>query len=84
MKYKEIYNLVNEGTVCPSQWHAKTIDGIPLYIRYRYGYLTVTEWFYDKEKRNEIFGTEYGGKYDGYLEDEMMLKLTGLNLVEVQ
>lgn len=34
--------LKNLGTICPSQWDGETSDGKEVYIRYRWGNLTVT------------------------------------------
>jgi hypothetical protein len=40
---------------CPSQWEGKTEGGQPVYIRYRYGWLSA------EVNDVEIFGEQLGG-----------------------
>lgn len=62
---------------CPAQWEGETEDGRDIYIRYRWGYLSVTlnPWTEDSE---EIFVRQIGGEYDGSMGTKEMLELTGL------
>lgn len=65
--------LKNMGTVCPTQWEGSTPDCENVYIRYRWGSLTVSidhKLVYDKH---------VGGGLDGYMTNaELVEHLTGV------
>jgi len=63
---------------CPSQWEGYTDNHEPVYIRFRWGYLSVS--IDDKE----IFGKYIGGEYNGTLSfEELKQKLEGkLEMIE--
>jgi len=54
----------------PSSWSGTTIDNKNIYIRYRWGYLSV------KVGGEEIFGITYGGELDGMIDLSTVLELT--------
>lgn len=62
-------------TSCPEQWEGWDVDGKYYYIRYRYGYLSVT----NNESYNSIdyFGKQIGDEMDGCMSTEDMLEHTG-------
>ena len=51
---------------CPSQWEGMTEEGFYVYIRYRWGYLSVSVG------REDVYGKRIGDSYDGVLDDEGM------------
>lgn len=57
----KIRNLEQSCSACPSAWTGKTVGGDDIYIRYRWGWLTVDI------NSSEIFGTKLGGEYDGVI-----------------
>ena len=63
---------------CPSQWEAKLMDGRMLYIRYRWGILSIraslkkTDNIMDAVDGKEILGKKLGAGFDGYLDDNAM------------
>jgi len=62
---------------CPTQWEGKTDDGEFLYIRYRFGNLTVgLGKTIDEAVMNKIFEVPYGESLDGLLTATKMKKLT--------
>lgn len=67
---------------CPSQWDAWTEDGTYIYIRYRYGYLTVTRYDDPEADRGDVlFAMQYGDDLDGTMNEDEMLLLTGLEVI---
>lgn len=64
-------------SACPSQWEGYTTDGAFIYIRYRYGYLTVDLHDYIGEC---IFEWTSDDLWDGSMDTETMLRLTGLKV----
>ncbi len=64
--------LVQTCEACPSQWEGYTDENEKVYIRYRWGYLSVE--IDDKE----IFGKKIGVELDGILSfQELKQKLEG-------
>lgn len=59
-------------SACPSQWDALTTDGRRLYIRYRWGTLTVSH------EGEVLFQKRIGDAFDGVLSEDEMLRVTGL------
>lgn len=75
----KIKNLKMTCGACPSQWEGELVDGRQLYIRYRWGYLSVR--VSDGPTDNavggeEIFGQEVGDDLDGCMTTEEMQKHT--------
>ena len=75
-----LVSLVRTCPACPSQWDAQTVEGKYLYIRYRFGHLTVDEADTPEEAVNGtcIFSEDWGGYWNGEMTDEEMLEVTGL------
>ncbi len=75
----KIIGMTKTCDVCPSQWEANLDDGRMLYIRYRWGHLTVnispspTKDVMDAVDGPSLFSESIGDDYDGFLsEDELM------------
>jgi len=66
-----VKNITRYSSGCPTQWDGETTNGGKLYIRYRWGCLTVD--LNDKE----IFNSKVGDEFDGVMSDEDMKKVTG-------
>ena len=62
----------------PSQWEAKLMDGRMLYIRYRWGVLSIraslkkTDNIMDAVNGEKIIEEKLGAGFDGYLDDNAM------------
>ena len=64
-----IKSLKQTCKACPSQWEGKTADGRFIYIRYRYGFLTVHVGDTPQESyiSDRVFGSSLGDRLDGIL-----------------
>ena len=51
-------------SACPSLWEALTDTGHDIYVRYRWGYLSV---MYGGVMGKEIFGASIGDNFDGFM-----------------
>ena len=82
----KVVELERTCPACPSQWEGKLEDGRMIYIRYRWGYLEVrvskepTDNVDEAVCGKEVFGTGYGGQYDGEMSE---LELVGLTMAVV-
>jgi hypothetical protein len=56
-----IVKAVSTCMACPSQWDAWTDDGKYVYIRYRWGYLSVSYDVMGEPILEKIVGDEYDG-----------------------
>lgn len=80
MKYK-IKELEKTCWACPSQWEGFLEDGRAIYIRYRWGYLSIriskdeTNEIQDAVCGEEIFGRQVGDGFGGVIELDAVLKL---------
>lgn len=77
---KRIKKLTKTCEACPSQWEGEFEDGSPVYIRYRWGYLSVE----DIPRGEQLFGRQVeGGTWGvyGVMSTEEMLGRTGLELM---
>ena len=65
---------------CPAQWSIVTSDGRALYVRYRYGRLTVSAEDSEGFPIGELLHEEQcGGEYDGDMStDEMLRRIAGV------
>ena len=73
MKFRHKIKILDQTCfACPSQWEGLFDNGDYLYIRYRWGYLTVSR------NGKHIFEKSVGGEWDGVLDTTNMLKITGL------
>lgn len=67
---------------CPAQWEGRTSDGFPIYIRYRWGHLSICigpnkDGDYDEAVMGqEIFACDSGDGFDGFLSFKELKKLT--------
>lgn len=65
---------------CPSQWEGETKDGYPIYIRYRWGYLSIRKGkkkgdIMSAVRGEEIYGRQLGDNLNGFIEEEKILKI---------
>lgn len=77
MSLLKVIELKQTCNACPSQWDGKTDDGRILYVRYRWGYLSVclgqdTGDEYDGVRGEEIYGESVGDALDGVMEERDM------------
>ena len=70
-----VKELENTCMACPSQWEGKTVANEEVYIRYRWGTLRVDL------NGETIFSADCGDAYDGSMETDEMLELTGIRLI---
>ena len=68
----KINKLKQTCSACPSQWEFYTFDNRPVYVRYRWGYLSVCIGRPDKSITDaitgiEIVGVQLGDSLDGVL-----------------
>lgn len=69
--YKHLWRgLVQTCHACPSQWDATTPDGKRVYIRYRWGFLTV-----DIDGKR-VYERQIGNSLDGVMTTAEMLNYT--------
>lgn len=78
-----VKKLVKTCFACPAQWEGETDDSRLVYIRYRWGYLSVrisesnkTD-IADAVRGNEIFGKDLDRPFDGYMDDEELKEILG-------
>jgi hypothetical protein len=74
-KTMKIKNLIQTCRVSPSQWEASTTDNRPIYIRYRWGYLSINVGPIDGSiddaiMGEEVYGAQLGGELDGEIDWE--------------
>ena len=65
-------NIKQTCSACPSQWEAKTVNGRPVYIRYRSGWLTVQMGEVGDEvitvaKKDPLLKIKLGDNLDGHI-----------------
>jgi len=66
----EIKNLIQTCEACPSQWEAQTIDNRGVYVRYRWGYLSINISTNPGDHGlggQEVYGEQIGDGLDGFL-----------------
>jgi len=73
----KVNKMVNTCVACPSQWKGITNDNQDIYIRYRWGHLSIC--FMPSGK--QIFDLDYGDDLDGFIEYATLKKLTA-NVIE--
>ena len=77
--------IIMTCAACPSQWEGVTISGQPVYIRYRFGYLSVKIGSIGSDVMSavtgdEIYGQQIGDEYDGSIDWDTVATYTGLAL----
>ena len=71
-----VHKLIKTCGACPTQWEGETSDGDDVYIRYRWGYLSV------RINNEEIFGVQLSDNLDGYLEyDELKKQINSFMII---
>ena len=67
----KVVELSKTCAACPAQWSGRTEDGKWVYVRYRWGFLSVRvaegDNVYAAVNGDEVFGKECGGEYDGFM-----------------
>ena len=80
----EVKNLEQTCDACPSQWEFRTFENRPVYVRYRWGNLTVSVGpsngdVYDAVGGIDIVAESLGDPMDGFIEwaqvEEYLYKL---------
>ena len=65
---------------CPAQWDGRTDDGKRVYVRYRWGWLSVRvgegDDLYAAVNGEEVFAKECGEEYDGFMTLEELIEHT--------
>jgi len=73
--WQRLKSLVKTCDFCPAQWDGQTEDGQEVYIRYRWGYLTV------EVAGRVVYSASIGDGLDGGMNEETLRKLTGIRVV---
>jgi hypothetical protein len=63
----------------PSQWEGRTFDGLFVYVRYRWGWLTISSGTTAAQavmNDNNLFEKQLGDRLDGKLEYERLREVT--------
>jgi hypothetical protein len=63
----------------PSQWDGRTFDGLFVYVRYRWGWLSIgsgTTAVQAVTNDNDVFEKQLGNRLDGKLEYERLREVT--------
>ena len=77
-----IKRLIQTCTACPAQWEGWVEGGKMIYVRFRWGYLSVnissmpTENVYDTVRGREIFGRQLSDDLDGCFDIEKLIEAT--------
>jgi hypothetical protein len=82
-----ISELVQTCASCPSQWNGIADDGRRVYVRYRWGWLTVTAYRkeLDEPDAEQVYRRRHGDEYDGTMSTDMLSLVLMLNSdIEVQ
>lgn len=77
-----VLKVKNTGGACPSQWEGITDDDRAVYVRYRWGYLSVcvgkagdhTE--FAGVEGEEVYGEQVGGGFDGVMDYTELIEHT--------
>ena len=77
MIIKELEQLCG---ACPAQWEFRTFEDRPVYVRYRWGYLSIRigdpgEDIDGAVSGQEIYGEQLGGEWDGAIEEEKIIEI---------
>lgn len=81
----KVSSIVKTCGSCPAQWEGVTSDGKAVYVRYRWGFLSVTvsdmleDAIRGTHPKDEVYGRQLGHALDGVLEYEVLkTKTVGL------
>lgn len=77
-KKVKVLELYHTCSACPSQWEGKTADGQYIYVRYRWGQLTIgaAKTFPAAVWEHNVFDKDIGDGLDGYMPYEEMIEHT--------
>lgn len=73
-----VTKLTKTCGACPAQWEGKTVDGAFVYVRYRYGRLTVSlsrESMADAVVATPSFLVSHGDRLNGWMEEDTLRRL---------
>lgn len=75
-----IKDLVQTCGACPAQWEFRTFEDRPVYVRYRWGYLSIRiggagEDIDSAVAGEEIYGEHLAGEWDGVIEEEKIIEI---------
>lgn len=72
-----ITKITKTCAACPAQWEAKTDDGMVVYIRYRWGGLSICigDTIDNAVMGKEIMHTSYGNGLDGTMDYETLKEI---------
>lgn len=78
-----VTKIVQTCPASPSQWEGTTEDGRPLYIRYRFGFLSISVGPVGGDMNSAVngeqwFGEEIGEGMDGYITLAEVCRHTGM------
>lgn len=68
-----VQEIIKTCDSCPAQWEGKTTDGKMIYVRYRWGLLTIevslkpSDDIFDALDGAEVFNQQIGAGLDGHL-----------------
>jgi hypothetical protein len=68
----KVNKILNTCSACPSQWEGTTEDNQNIYVRYRWGHLSICF----RPSGDEIFDLDYGDTFDGFMDYPTLKKLT--------
>ena len=78
MEKLQITKLRKTCEACPAQWEGEDSKGNPIYIRFRWGYLSISQ------KGREIFGERLSDGLDGSLSFEQLQNVTEFGSIEIE
>lgn len=83
----KLVELERTCCACPSQWEGRTENNKPVYVRYRWGYLSVRVGQKGDDIESavcgkEVFGEQLGDGFNGSLPEGQMLSAASMIIVE--
>jgi len=77
----EVKSVAQTCSACPAQWEGETSDARPIYVRYRWGYLSVSigepgQDIFGAVEGPEVFGKEVGGGLQGFMTYAELRRIT--------
>lgn len=81
MKKIKVVGVKKTCIACPAQWEGITDKNRPIYVRYRWGHLSISIGSKDKDiwdavRGKTIISLSYGGQWDGDMEYNKLVELT--------
>jgi len=89
MEKLQITKLKKTCEACPAQWEGEDSKGNPIYIRFRWGYLSIRRGKKDEDTMSaidgeEIFGEKLSDGLDGNLSFEELKNAVKSGLIEIE